>query len=190
MAGRGEISKSKVKEWEDKTKNKGSLPEHVKKSAYEVGVKLALDQAGLLKQADVGESIDKAIKATPEQSQRYSGAMRRVAGGAAGLVPGAALGGGLGALLSGVTDDDESKARIIATLAALGGGTGATLGAVHPGFGGALGGAGLGASLGGGLLGSLGYGVGGPTGATVGSILGGLGGAGLGGYAGYRAMKE
>jgi len=54
MAGRGEISKAKVKEWEDKTKNKGSLPEHVKKHEkksefYDVGVKLALDQVGLLK---------------------------------------------------------------------------------------------------------------------------------------------
>lgn len=50
MADRGEISKGKVKEWEDKTKNKKDLPEHVsheKKSFYEVGVKLAMEEAGL-----------------------------------------------------------------------------------------------------------------------------------------------
>ncbi len=45
-ADRGEISKAKVHEWESKTKNKKSLPMHVKKSevdeAYEEGVKTAL----------------------------------------------------------------------------------------------------------------------------------------------------
>jgi hypothetical protein len=50
---RGEISKAKVREWEHATKNKKSLPEHVKKfaidDAYEAGVKQAMADAGLLK---------------------------------------------------------------------------------------------------------------------------------------------
>jgi len=56
-ADRGEISKKKVKEWEDKTKNKGSLPYKVKSrekksaldDAYGAGVKQAMADAGLLK---------------------------------------------------------------------------------------------------------------------------------------------
>lgn len=55
MADRGEISQSKVKEWEDKTKNKGHLPMHVKhkktaddQTCYEIGVRLALTEADLV----------------------------------------------------------------------------------------------------------------------------------------------
>jgi len=59
MADRGEISKSKVKEWERETKNKEDLPYKVKKQGqeksselYETGVKLALEEAGLLELTD------------------------------------------------------------------------------------------------------------------------------------------
>jgi len=133
MAGRGEISKAKVKEWEDKTKNKGSLPEHVKKHEkksefYDVGVKLALDQVGLLKQAGWGHV-------------------------AAAGIPVAVLAG----LLAGGTHNMNEaveklqRLKLYGTLGggALGAGAGALIGKQydHPGVGALLGGS-LGASLG------------------------------------------
>ena len=133
MAGRGEISKAKVKEWEDKTKNKGSLPEHVKKHEkksefYDVGVKLALDQVGLLKQAGWGHV-------------------------AAAGIPVAAL---VGLLAGGTHNMNEAveklqRLKLYGTLGggALGAGAGALIGKQydHPGVGALLGGS-LGASLG------------------------------------------
>ena len=133
MAGRGEISKAKVKEWEDKTKNKGSLPEHVKKHEkksefYETGVKIALDQVGLLKQAGWGHV-------------------------AAAGIPVAAL---VGLLAGGTHNMNEAveklqRLKLYGTLGggALGAGAGALIGKQydHPGVGALLGGS-LGASLG------------------------------------------
>jgi hypothetical protein len=49
-ADRGEISQETVHEWEHATKNKKSLPEHVKKHekhAYELGVAKALETFAL-----------------------------------------------------------------------------------------------------------------------------------------------
>ena len=133
MASRGEISKAKVKEWEDKTKNKGSLPEHVKKHEkksefYETGVKIALDQVGLLKQAGWGHV-------------------------AAAGIPVAAL---VGLLAGGTHNMNEAveklqRLKLYGTLGggALGAGAGALIGKQydHPGVGALLGGS-LGASLG------------------------------------------
>lgn len=59
MLDRGEISKSKVDEWERKTK--GKLPERMKKSCLNAAVAMgqmrALDEIGMLKRAGVIESL-------------------------------------------------------------------------------------------------------------------------------------
>lgn len=109
MEARHEISPKKVEEWEHATpkETKKRLPYHVddrrkneseKKSmdqAYEAGVKLALYEAGLLKQADA-----------PNMALGGAG-LGGVTGAALGakllgrkaLLPGLLLGGGAGALL-------------------------------------------------------------------------------------------
>lgn len=64
MADRGEISKQKVHEWERKTKNKKNLPEYVsekKSEYYDIGVKLALTDAGLAPVSPTAPSAPHAL---------------------------------------------------------------------------------------------------------------------------------
>jgi len=129
MEKRHELPKGKAKEWAHKTKDIKSLPEHVKKSElYEVGVKIALDQVGLLKQAGWGHV-------------------------AAVGVPIAAIAGLMAAGNHSMNKAVEKlqRLKLYGTLGggALGAGAGALIGKEykHPGIGALLGGS-LGASLG------------------------------------------
>jgi hypothetical protein len=71
MAERGEISKAKVHEWEHATKNKKSLPEHVKKTASEIADEVFAALSLEKKEASVSDILGKiaagvaAFKASP-----------------------------------------------------------------------------------------------------------------------------
>lgn len=134
MADRGEISEAKVKEWEDETKNKKNLPMYVSKKRrekkselYETGIKLALEEVGLLKQAGllssllIGAPVGALIGAAIARRERQSAARRFAGLQLLGALGGGTLGAGAGALIGRQFNQAERGALG-------GGGLGALLG--------------------------------------------------------------
>lgn len=168
MEKRHELPKGKAEEWAHKTKDLKSLPEHVKKSElYEVGVKIALDEVGLMKQAVIFPSGDD-VHLSPLDPLGWLAIGAPAAGAgllaskllpsrlkALALLPAAAAGVGGGLVANAglkhmmqSLHDKQQRARAVADLsgAGLGAGIGALASPEHRGRG-ALMGAGIGAAV-------------------------------------------